>query len=134
MVDAPQARVWELLSNTAEQPNWRLGLGDITRGGWDRTVGCWTEHWSGTKLAICREEEQPMDRIVLRTAKWERRIRGRWTYTLEAESASSTRVTLTEDVVVTSPLRRLLRHIGSAEDGRMRDLMRDLQAEGPRQR
>ena len=139
VVQAPQERGWELVSDTPQQANWRTGVRYITSLPPQQGRYCWEEARGAISIPFCPEEEMAPGRRVVRVALTRKGKKpsfsgGTWTWELAQDGPSSTRVTITERVTITSPLWRFLGHYVRGDDSSVKQYLADLRVESTRQR
>jgi uncharacterized membrane protein len=104
-VSAPPERVFALLRDVASAPTWRRGVSsvDVLPGEPVR----WREHGKNGDILFARDVEEAPHRIVTRIADDSLPFGGTWTFDLAADG-DGTRVTITEDGEVKSPVFRFV--------------------------
>lgn len=133
LVEASQDRVWELISDTAEQPNWRTDLVGVMPHKGDGESSCWVEATRSMEMPLCLMVEEPKVRRVVRVGDPTLPFAGTWTYEL-APVAAGTAVTITERGRVRPALWRFVGHYVMGEDTNVKQYLKDLQVEAVRQR
>ena len=106
--------VWTVITGVEEFPAWRPGVVHAERleplGGWP----AWREEGPDETLTFAIAAVEPPRRLVSEIVDEGLPFGGRWTYTLEP-TASGTRVTITEDGFVYSPLYRVVSRFAGYE-------------------
>ncbi len=125
-VAAPQARVWELISDVAKQPGWRTGLKAVEMDAGTEAGPCWTEVQQAMRMPLCVVESESPKRRVVRIADPKLPFGGGWTYVLEATGPGTTRVTIREDAVVRPAMWRFVGHYVMGEDAEVKQYLKDL--------
>lgn len=145
IVAASPERVWTLMTQTASEDGWRTSvrhvLGPSPVGGAEQAE-CWTELALSSFLPLCTVEVQPPVRWVVHIPPWFSEYQATWTYELSPvagtfagmEGGTATRVTITEESDIPSPLRRFYGHVIANDRTWVGIYLRDLQAEAVRRR
>ena len=135
---APRERVWELISDTAEESGWRHGVRYVGPLPPQDGADCWKETQAGIVLPFCVAEEMGMARRVVKVGRPTKGIKrnvytASWTFELE-EGGSGTMVRITEARTERSALRRFLEHYAIGDDVPVRTYLEDLRVEAGRER
>ena len=139
IVPTPIDRVWELVSDTAQNANWRTGIHYLRHLDPQDGDFCWEEQQSELSIPFCLQEQKPPFRQVVRMTHAPRgegasSFRGTWTWELSPDGPERTRVTITERSTSTPPVWRFIGHYVAKEDSPVKQYLKDLQAESVRQR
>lgn len=117
----PQA-VWAVISDHADEPNWRPDLKKVEHM-WDaRRMEIWRETYSnGDTLSFATAEFQPPQRMVRVITDENIPFGGRWEYKIEPDKNGGSRLTITEYGWVRPPLFRfvskyIIGHSASIDD------------------
>lgn len=97
--------VWGALADPASYPEWRPGVSRVEVVSGEGAPAVWREVTGEGAVTYRRLAAERPRRLVVEIADRNLPYGGRWTYRLEP-SADGTRVTITEDGVVHSPLFR----------------------------
>ena len=101
----PPAEIWQALTDWQQVPSWRSEVKSVRaldgREGWVET-----SKFGDMPLAIDSADEPR--RLVLRIADDELPFGGTWTYVLEPLDGDRTRLTITEDGVIKTPMFRFM--------------------------
>jgi hypothetical protein len=107
LIEAPPARVWEVLTDVQAWPSWDSGLkaveGEAASG---TTIKLETEQNPGRKWPVKVAELDPEARMVFKGGMPLGLFRGTRTYTLAPDGAAATRFTMREEF--TGPLSPLI--------------------------
>ncbi|RXH56015.1 hypothetical protein GRAN_2872 [Granulicella sibirica] len=139
IVPASIDRVWELVSDTPQNSNWRTGIHYLRHLDPQDGEFCWEEQQSELSIPFCIQEQQPPFRQVIRMTHAPRGegpnpFRGIWIWDLEPDGPARTRITITEHTRKRSPVWRFIEHYVTKEDSPVKQYLKDLQAESVRQR
>jgi hypothetical protein len=133
VVGASQDKVWELITDTAQEANWRSGLLAVKPLPEQGGSPCWTEAGGGMLMPLCVMVEEPEVRRVVRVGDASLPFGGTWTWEL-APVAGGTMVTITERATVERALWRFRGHYVMGDDTNVKQYLKDLQAEAVRRR
>ena len=139
IVPAPINRVWELVSDTPQNSNWRTGIHYLRHLDPQDGEFCWEEQQSELSIPLCLQEQEPPIRQVVRMTHAPKgegpsSFRGTWTWELAPDGPGRTHVTITERATKTPPLWRFVEHYVTKEDSSVKQYLKDLQVESVRQR
>lgn len=127
LINAPQARVWNLIQDTSSQPSWRTGLKAVEPLPDKNNQHCWMELQQIGKMPLCEHMvAAPAVRIVSIDDP-SLPFGGSWTYELQPESPNTTRVTIIENGTTRPPMWRFLGHYVFHEDTTIKQYLEDLQ-------
>ena len=125
-VPASQEKVWELMTDTASQPNWRTGLKAVSPLPSESGATCWAEVTSGMTMPLCADVRVAPVRQVVRIADPKLPFGGTWTYVLEPAGENATKVTITENGTTGPAMWRFVDHYILHEDGEIKTYLGDL--------
>jgi hypothetical protein len=127
IVDAVPGTVWTILVNHAQEKDWRSDLIEV-----DRVTGMgpqpvWKEkRRDGTTLLFKTIVSDPPQKLVREVIE-HKEFTGTVTYELGAvPERAATRLTVTEDMTVRRPWRRVKLHLLSAKSARVRQFVHDV--------
>ena len=126
VVPASQEKVWELMTDTASQPNWRTGLKAVSPLPSENGATCWAEVTSGMTMPLCADVRVAPVRQVVRIADPKLPFGGTWTYVLEPAGENATKVTITENGTTGPAMWRFVDHYILHEDGEIKTYLGDL--------
>ncbi len=106
-IDAPPAAVWELITDVEHYPGWRPDVDSVRRLDDRDGLPAWQEAAGGGALTFETVAREPGQRLVVRIADEGLPFAGTWTYRVEP-AGSGTRLTITEEGEVYSPLFRFM--------------------------
>lgn len=124
--------VWRVLADPVGYPEWRPEVRSVRILGDEQDSETWREVTAEGAVTYRRLEADPPERMVVEIADRDLPYGGRWSYALE-RAGDGTRVTITEDGVVHSPLFRFFARFVFGHDATARaflDALRD-RMEGP---
>ncbi len=126
-LNAPPARVWQSITDTASQPGWRKGLKSVTPMPPQNGHPCWQETNSMGKMPMCEvAAAEPVLRVV-RIADPSLPFGGDWVYQISPASPGVTRLTITENGTTGPALWRFVGHYIFHEDTQIKQYEQDLQ-------
>ena len=126
VVEAPQDKVWAMISDVSAQPGWRTGLKAVEMLPEGAAGPCWREVQSAMSMPLCvTASEAPRIRVAT-IADPKLPFGGSWTYQLEPAGAGATRVTITERGTTKPAMWRFAGHYLMGEDGQIKQYLRDL--------
>ncbi len=106
-LDAPPARVWELISDYESGPTWRRDVRSVETLAGTSDAVLYREDRTTGPLTMRVTESVPRRRLVTEIADEGLPFGGRWTFEL-SDAEPGTRLTITEDGEIYSPLFRSL--------------------------
>lgn len=109
VVQRPPEDVWRLLTDFAAYPAWRSGMKGIERRADRDGKPVWAEDSKFGKIPYVVDASGAPHRLVTVIADASLPFAGRWTYVISREKLG-TRVAITEDGEIKSPLFRVLAH------------------------
>lgn len=121
----PQTKVWQVVTQMSDAPNWRSRLRQVERLPDHDGKQVWVEVSRFGRMPLVFEEMQPPHRLVMRIADDSLPFGGTWTYEVEALEGGCT-LTITEDGIVRKPFFRFMSRYVFGYDGTMRRYLRDL--------
>jgi uncharacterized protein YndB with AHSA1/START domain len=125
-IPASQEKVWELITDTASQPNWRTGLKAVSPLPSQNGATCWAEVTSGMTMPLCADVREAPVRQVVRIADPKLPFGGSWVYVLEPTGENATKLTITENGTTGPAMWRFVDHYILHEDGEIKQYMGDL--------
>jgi uncharacterized protein YndB with AHSA1/START domain len=128
VLTAPPERVWRLLTEVERFPEWRPGITAVQRVPGIGDLPAWREESSTGPLTLAVEEWDPPRRLVARISDEDLPFGGKWVYEVEPEGAGS-RLTITEEGEVYSPLFRFMARFVFGHDATIRDYLAAAEAE-----
>jgi hypothetical protein len=126
IVPASEQKVWGLITDVSAQPTWRTGLKSVTMLPSENGAPCWAETQSSMTMPLCADEREEPTKQVVRIADPKLPFGGTWTYLLEPEGASATKVTITEQGTTGPAMWRFVGHYVLGEDGSIKQYLGDL--------
>jgi uncharacterized protein YndB with AHSA1/START domain len=126
-IDAPQQRVWSLITDTAGAAAWRKELTAVEAAPDQGGQPCFREVQKSGKMTFCVVEQTAPSHRVTRIADKGLPFGGTWTYELQPMSETATQLTITEDGEVYPPIWRFLSHYVMGESRTMEVYVQDLQ-------
>lgn len=127
LLNAPQARVWQLITDTAAQPAWRKGLKSVTPMSPHEGHPCWQENNTVGKMPMCEAAATEPTLRVVRIADPTLPFGGEWTYELTSASPGATILTITENGTTGPAFWRFFGHYVFHEDTNIKQYEHDLQ-------
>ena len=124
-LDASPARIWSLITNFADAPNWRSGLRQVERLADRDGLPVWVEVHRRRRQPLAFEQVDPPHRLVLRSDGDELAFAGTWTFELAAEG-DGTELTIHEAGLIRPPFLRFMARYVFGYDGAMKRYLRDL--------
>lgn len=121
-VPQPRAVVWAALTDYASMPQWWPAVKAVrveTKPNGE--VITWNKDGHGREIGFRTAEEKAPVRLVREIVGDDLPFGGTWTYELADEKDGGTRVTLTEDGFITSPLFRAIARYFLGLDATMKD-------------
>ena len=106
-LEAPPERVWALITGIERFPDWRPDVESVTRLEDRDGLPVWRESLGTGRLTFRAEAWEPPRRLVARIADPDLPFGGTWTYEIEPATGGS-RLTITEDGEVRSPVFRFM--------------------------
>ena len=125
-IPASQQKVWNLITDTSTQADWRTGLKAVTPLPSENGATCWAEVQSGMTMPLCADVREAPVRQVVRIANPKLPFGGTWTYVLEPEGENATKVTITENGTTGPSMWRFVDHYILHEDGQIKEYLKDL--------
>lgn len=119
--------VWSVLTVPHEYPDWRPEVGEVEVLSDEGDAVHWRETTDRGAVNYRRVAAEAPQRLVNEIADQDLPYGGRWTYELESVPAG-TRVTITEDGVVHSPLFRFFSRFVFGHDASARSFLESLHA------
>ena len=131
IVNAPQARVWQLITDTASQPAWRKGLKSVESMPPHDGHPCWHENNPVGKMPMCEvAATEPVLRVV-RISDPTLPFSGEWVYQLTPVGTDATSVHITENGTTGPAFWRFFGHYIFREDTNIKQYEHDLQQRAP---
>lgn len=127
LISAPQEAVWRAMTEIAEMPAWRSSVDRVEPAAGVGGRRAWREIGSTGVMTLEVTESTPPARFVTRIADEGLPFGGTWTYELTPVDGG-TRVRITEDGEIYSPLFRFVARFVIGYDGTMRTYLDDLEA------
>lgn len=125
-VAGTERQVWDVITDVERFPEWRPGVAEVVRLEDRNGLPAWRESGSAGRLTLSVVWFEPPVRMVVRVTDDDSAFGGAWTYELSpADEPGRTRVTITEDGEVYSPL---FRFVSRYVTGHERTLRRYLEA------
>jgi uncharacterized protein YndB with AHSA1/START domain len=121
----PAAKVWQVVTQMSDAPNWRSGLRQIERLPDHDGKQVWVEVSRFGRMPVVFEEVQPPHRLVVRIADEKLPYGGTWTYEIATLDEGCT-LSITEDGVVRKSLFRFMSRYVFGYDATLRRYLRDL--------
>jgi Polyketide cyclase / dehydrase and lipid transport len=118
-------RVWQVVTQMSNAPNWRSGLRQIERLPDRDGKQVWVEVRRFRRMPLVFEDMQPPSRLVIRIDDESLPYGGSWTYEIVSLEDGCT-LTITEDGVVRKPLLRFMSRYLIGYDATIRRYLRDL--------
>ena len=118
-------RVWQVVTNIPDAPNWRSGLRRVERHADLEGNAVWVEVSRQGRMPLVFEEMEPPRRLVMRIADEKLPFGGTWTYEIVPEGDGCT-LSITEDGFIRSRFMRFWARFVSGYDGTIRKYLRDL--------
>ncbi|MCZ6915525.1 MAG: SRPBCC family protein [Gemmatimonadetes bacterium] len=106
-VNAPAARVWQLITDVEDFPAWRPDVDEVELLPDVNGLASWNERGSGGTLPLVVEQEDAPHELVTRI-KEGLPFGGTWTYHIEPMDSLHARVTIVEDGEVYNPIFRFV--------------------------
>ena len=126
-IAASPDRVFALIANAKDFPNWRTGVRSVeilpSTDGKPR----WREVSSSGTIPFVVESADPPTRLVGRIDSRSLPFGGTWTYDLKPDSAGGTRLQITEDGEIYNPIFRLVSRFFLGYEGTMRQYAADVE-------
>lgn len=122
---APGDEVWLAVSDMQSQPTWRSDLESARRLEDHDGRPVWLQHTGSGDWRLELTEVEPPDRLVATVADSSQGFGGTWTYVLAAQG-DSTRLTITENGFIDSPLFRFFARFVYGLHGTQETYLRDL--------
>ncbi|HYJ80395.1 MAG TPA: SRPBCC family protein [Longimicrobiaceae bacterium] len=126
-VSRPPGEVWALLATPERFPAWRSGIKSATSLQSEGRWSGWREEGKFGPMAYALVEADAPRRLVARV-EGEKAFGGTWTYLLEPVDGGATRLTITEDGEVYSPLFRFMSRFVFGHHATIDQYLRDVQA------
>jgi hypothetical protein len=126
-IAAPQAVVWQRITDLQSQTSWRSGLTAVEMLPAQDGHPCWQETSSFGKMPLCEVLVSAPNTRVVRIADSNLPYGGFWTYELTPIDANSTRITLTENGFTGPWFYRFVGHYIFHEDSQIKQYEADLQ-------
>jgi uncharacterized protein YndB with AHSA1/START domain len=108
VVPGSSSEVWDVVTTVERFPEWRPGVDRVERLEDRNGLPAWREEGSGGSLTLSVVWLERPDRLVVRVADDDGAFGGSWTYDLSPADERGTRVTITEQGHVDSPLFRFV--------------------------
>ena len=125
-IPASQQKVWDLITDTSSQPNWRTGLKAVNPLPSQNGATCWAEVESGMTMPLCADVREVPVRQVVRIADPKLPFGGNWVYVLEPVDDNATKVTITENGTTGPMMWRFVDHYILHEDAEIKQYLGDL--------
>jgi len=126
-VTAQRDRVWRMMTDVQTQPEWRTGLKSVEMLPPQTEGPCWREVQAWMSMPLCVMGSDAPSRRVVRIADPALPFGGTWTYDLEADGPTMTKVTITEEGTTRPAMWRFFGHFVWGEDQQVKQYLRDLQ-------
>jgi uncharacterized protein YndB with AHSA1/START domain len=126
LLDAPPARVFEVVSQVDQYPSWRTGVTAVDLLPDDGRGRRFREDGSNGPIVFRIESSVAPSRFVARIDDPGQPFGGTWTYELATEGAG-TRLTITEDGEVYNPIFRFLSRYVFSQTATMEAYLADVQ-------
>lgn len=104
VVGAPQAAVWQRIGDVAATRQWRKSVKSVTMLAPKDGKPCWIEDL-GRPITVCLTRQLPQKLRIVSVAN-ANNFFGSWSFLVQPESPTTTRVTITEDATLPSPFLR----------------------------
>jgi len=125
VIDAPQAEVWQRITDLSTQTQWRHEVKSIDVLPPRMGSVCWTEH-QRVDVNFCVESQSPPARRVIDVEDVGGGFSGTWTYTIFAVSPNQTSVIVTEEGSIHPPLWRVASRL-MGEDAQVKRYLQALE-------
>ena len=127
VVNAPQAVVWQRISDLQSQTSWRNGLTAVEMLPAQDGHPCWRETSSFGKMPLCEVLANAPSTRIVRIADSTLPYGGFWTYELTPVDANSTSLKITENGFTGPWFFRFVGHYIFHEDTQIKQYEADLQ-------
>ena len=127
VVNAPQAVVWQRITDQQSQTTWRSGLTAVQILPAEDGHPCWQETSSFGKMPLCEVLANAPSTRIVRIADQNLPYGGLWTYELAPVDANSTSLKITENGFTNGWLFRFVGHYIFHEDSQIKQYEADLQ-------
>ena len=121
----PPEKIWQVVTNMPDAPNWRSGLRRVERFADRDGKPVWVEVSRQWRVPLVFEDMEPPRRVVMRIDDEKLPFGGTWTCTIVPETDGCT-LAITEDGVIRKPFMRFWARYASGYDGNIRNYLRDL--------
>ncbi len=129
VVPGGSTEVWSVITDIERFPEWRPGVDSVVRLEDRNGLPVWRESGSAGRLTLSVVWFEPPDRMVVRVSDDDSAFGGSWTWELSpAGEAGHTRVTVTEDGEVYSPLFRFVSRYVTGHERTLRRYLEALEA------
>ena len=125
VIDAPQAEVWQRITDLSTQMQWRHEVKSIDILPPKVDSPCWTEH-QRVDVSFCVESQTPPARRVIHVEDVDGGFNGTWTYTVFTMSSNQTGVIITEEGSIHPPLWRVASRL-MGEDAQVKRYLQALE-------
>jgi uncharacterized protein YndB with AHSA1/START domain len=127
VLNAPQARVWQMIEDVPSQPEWRADLKSVQPLPQQDGHTCWLEVQKMGKMPMCEVlTAEPSTRVVA-IADPSLPFGGTWTYQLTPMDAGTTSLQITENGFTKPALFRFIGHYIMHEDTQIKKFEGSLQ-------
>ncbi len=131
-IDAPQARVWQLIIDSGSQSGWREGLKSVEPMPPRNGHPCWKENSTMGSMPLCEVAAAAPTLRVVQISDPNLSFGGEWVYALTPADASRTGITITENGTTGPAIWRFFGHYIFHEDTFIKQYERDLQQRAAR--
>ncbi len=126
-INAPQAVVWQRITDQQSQTSWRSGLTAVEMLPAQDGHPCWQETSSFGKMPLCEVLAAAPSTRIVRISDPNLPYGGLWTYELSPVDANSTSLRITENGFTGPWIYRFLGHYIFHEDSQIKQYEADLQ-------
>lgn len=126
VVQGSSVDVWQVVTDVERFPEWRPGVDRVVALDERNGLPVWREEGSAGRLTLGVVWFEPPDRLVVRVSDDDSAFGGTWTWDLSPAEDGGTRVTVTEDGEVYSPLFRFVSRYVIGHDRTLRTYLEAL--------